>query len=124
MTRRWPPLSSLRSFEAVARQLSFSKAVEELHVTPGAINQQIRSLEDSSRPLALFPHSPPQHPIPASEEAWLFDGTRRSVALTNTAVRILPDIQPGLEILARAMAGKAAPIVERTLPISVAPTFT
>ena len=31
-----PPLSSVRSFEAVARQLSFSRAAEELPVTPGA----------------------------------------------------------------------------------------
>ena len=46
MVRTLPPLSSLRSFEAVARQLSFSKAAEELHVTPGAVSQQVRSLEE------------------------------------------------------------------------------
>jgi LysR family glycine cleavage system transcriptional activator len=35
----------LRSFEAVARRLSFSRAAAELHVTPGAVSQQIRTLE-------------------------------------------------------------------------------
>jgi len=74
MVRPLPPLSSLRSFEAVARQLSFSKAAEELHVTPGAVSQQVRSLEEllGTR---------------------LFDRTRRSVVLTDAAVRMLPDIQ-------------------------------
>src|SRR5262249_44492238 len=43
MVRLLPSLSSLRSFVAVARQLSFSKAAEELHVTPGAVSQQVRS---------------------------------------------------------------------------------
>src|ERR1700761_2146652 len=46
MARRMPPLNALRAFEAAARHLSFLKAAEELHVTPGAISQQIKSLED------------------------------------------------------------------------------
>ena len=41
-----PPLNSLRAFEATARHLSFSKAADELNVTPGAISQQIRTLEE------------------------------------------------------------------------------
>ncbi len=41
-----PPLNSLRVFEAVARNLSFSRAAEELNVTPGAVSQQIKALED------------------------------------------------------------------------------
>jgi len=44
--RNLPPLNSLRVFEAVARNLSFSKAAEELNVTPGAVSQQIKALED------------------------------------------------------------------------------
>lgn len=43
---RLPPLNALRAFEAAARHLSFLKAAEELHVTPGAISQQVKSLED------------------------------------------------------------------------------
>ncbi len=41
-----PPLNALRVFEAVARNLSFSKAAEELNVTPGAVSQQIKALEE------------------------------------------------------------------------------
>ena len=43
---RMPPLNALRAFEAAARRLSFTKAADELNVTPGAISQQIRQLED------------------------------------------------------------------------------
>ena len=42
-----PPLNGLRAFEAAARNLSFAKAAEELHVTPAAISYQIRSLENT-----------------------------------------------------------------------------
>jgi LysR family glycine cleavage system transcriptional activator len=45
MARRLPPLNALRAFEAAARNLSFLKAGEELAVTPGAISQQVRGLE-------------------------------------------------------------------------------
>lgn len=41
-----PPLRSLVAFEVAARHLSFSKAAEELHVTPGAVGQLIHKLED------------------------------------------------------------------------------
>ncbi len=41
-----PPLSALRSLEAAARNNSFSRAADELHVTQSAISHQIRQLED------------------------------------------------------------------------------
>ncbi|MCA0432205.1 MAG: transcriptional regulator GcvA [Proteobacteria bacterium] len=44
--RRLPPMSTLRSFEAAARHLSFSKAAEELYVTHGAVSRAVRTLED------------------------------------------------------------------------------
>ena len=71
--------------------MSFTKAAEELHVTPGAVSQQIRSLEDllGTR---------------------LFDRTRRSVALTDAAMHMLPDVQAGLEILARAVNSKTSQV--------------
>ena len=46
MVRRLPPLRSLRAFESAARHLSFARAAEELHVTPAAISQQIKLLEE------------------------------------------------------------------------------
>lgn len=45
MLNHWPPLGTLRGFEAAARLGSFHKAAEELHLTQSAISQQIRSLE-------------------------------------------------------------------------------
>lgn len=42
---RLPPLASLRAFEAAARRGSIKEAAEELSVTPGAVSQQIKSLE-------------------------------------------------------------------------------
>ncbi|WP_034303752.1 transcriptional regulator GcvA [Herbaspirillum sp. RV1423] len=43
--RKLPNLAALRAFEAAARHESFSRAAEEIHVTPGAISHQIRALE-------------------------------------------------------------------------------
>ena len=39
------PLNALNAFEVAARHESFSKAAEELNVTPAAVSQQIRTLE-------------------------------------------------------------------------------
>ncbi|MDO6426811.1 transcriptional regulator GcvA [Thalassotalea sp. 1_MG-2023] len=46
MATRIPPLNALRAFEASARQLSFTRAAEELFVTQAAISHQIKSLEE------------------------------------------------------------------------------
>jgi LysR family glycine cleavage system transcriptional activator len=103
MAKTLPPLSAFRAFEAVARRLSFSRAAEDLHVTPGAVSQQIRMLE------ALLGDS-------------LFTRTRRSVELTEAAARMLPDVQVGLETLARAIS-KTHAFSGKALTISVAPSF-
>ncbi|MGR3806609.1 transcriptional regulator GcvA [Pasteurella testudinis] len=42
-----PYLKALKAFESVARHQSFSQAAEELHVTPAAVGQLVRSLEES-----------------------------------------------------------------------------
>ena len=42
---RMPPLGTLRAFESVARLRSIQLAAVELHVTAGAVSQQIRALE-------------------------------------------------------------------------------
>jgi LysR family transcriptional regulator, glycine cleavage system transcriptional activator len=40
------PLNGLRVLDAAARHLSFTRAADELAVTPAAVGQQIRALED------------------------------------------------------------------------------
>lgn len=58
-----PPLTALRTFEAAARHMSFTKAAEELCVTQSAVSRQIQLLEEF---LGLK----------------LFDRTRRAMTLT------------------------------------------
>ena len=48
-----PPLAALRTFEVAARHLSFTRAAAELHVTQGAVSQQIKQLE-ANLGFALF----------------------------------------------------------------------
>jgi LysR family transcriptional regulator, glycine cleavage system transcriptional activator len=45
MSRSLPPLPALRAFDAAARLGNFSRAAQEIHVTPSAISHQIKSLE-------------------------------------------------------------------------------
>ena len=42
-----PSLNALRAFEATARHLSFAQAAAELHVTPAAVKQLVRKLEEA-----------------------------------------------------------------------------
>ena len=46
MKRTHLPLNAMRVFDAAARHLSFTRAADELAVTPAAVGQQIRALED------------------------------------------------------------------------------
>ncbi len=64
MPKLLPPLNSLRAFEATARHLSFSRAAEELNVTPAALSHQVAGLESflgerlfnrSARTISLTP---------------------------------------------------------------------
>ena len=104
MAHRVPPLSALRAFDAVARRLSFTRAAEELHVTPAAVSQQVRVLEG-------------QLGTP------LFQRSRRAVSLTPAGYAILPDVQAGFESLSRVLSGAVRQPYGKTLTISVAPSF-
>lgn len=63
---RLPPLNAMRVVEAAGRHMSFTRAAEELCVTPGAVSRQVKLLEDvlginvfkrNSRELRLTPES-------------------------------------------------------------------
>lgn len=47
MKRTHLPLNGLRVLDAAARHLSFTRAADELAVTPAAVGQQIRALEET-----------------------------------------------------------------------------
>lgn len=44
--KNMPPLNALKAFECTARLQSLTKAAEELHVTQGAVSQQVKILEE------------------------------------------------------------------------------
>ncbi len=102
--RKLPPLKSLRAFEAAARWLSFSKAAEELFVTPAAISQQIRILESY---LGVS----------------LFRRMTRAVQLTDEARTILPLVTEGFDRFAEALDRLAREEDAGILTVSSAPTF-
>jgi LysR family glycine cleavage system transcriptional activator len=103
--RPLPPLNALRAFEATARHLSFSKAAEELHVTPAALSHQIRGLEDL---LGLK----------------LFIRRARSIELTEAARLIHPGIRSGFESLRVAIDQLDRGRRERVLVVSSTPGLT
>jgi len=104
MTRRMPPLNALRAFEAAARHLSFKKAAEELHITPAAISQQVRALEDHvGRPL--------------------FRRITRGLVLTEAGAAAAPLLTEGLDRLAEAAVRMQDAPQSRILTVSVAPSL-
>lgn len=84
MARQLPPLNGLRAFEAAARHLSFTRAAEELNVTQAAISHQIKNLEEQlGQPL--------------------FRRVGRGLQLNDAGQRLFPDIQRGLDHMARGI---------------------
>ena len=66
MTRRLPPIESLRVLEACVRHSSFTRAASELGVTPAAVSLRMRNLE-AELGKRLFTRSGPKlQPTPAA----------------------------------------------------------
>lgn len=82
-----PPLGWIRVFECAARHLNFRKAAEELHVTAGAVSQQIKMLEDNLQ-LQLFERRPHVLRLTVAGEQ-LFVGSTRAVQGVYETVRRL-----------------------------------
>ena len=104
MTRRLPPLNALRAFEAAARHLSFTRAAQELHVTPAAISHQIKALEE--------------HLGQA-----LFRRLNRMLLLTDAGQLLLPSLSEGFDRLAEAVDRLERTRGRGTLVVSIAPSF-
>ncbi|PQZ25464.1 LysR family transcriptional regulator [Ochrobactrum vermis] len=100
--RKLPPLHGLRAFEAAARHLHFTRAAEELHLTPTAISHQVRHLEEILG-VELFRRYPrPVRLSPAGEK--LFPVLRDSLDRIATAIEQLSDGPDGPLRLSVTMA--------------------
>lgn len=88
-----PPLNALRAFEAAARHRSFKRAAEELFVTPAAISQQVKTLEEY---LGVE----------------LFRRLTRAIELTPAAEAMLPKLREGFDCFAAGLA-RARQVEER-----------
>src|SRR6516162_8655895 len=99
MNGHLPPLSALRAFEAAARHMSFSKAAEELSVTPAAVSHQIHALEQDLG-VRLFHRRNRAVALTASARVLL--ATDEVVDLTNgdfdMGIRYGAGRYPGLEV--------------------------
>lgn len=80
-----PPLGWLRAFEVAARHLSMARAAAELGVTPSAVSQQVKHLEDLLK-------------------RRLFVRRAGTLALTDTGKILLPKLTAGFGLLHEALA--------------------
>ena len=96
--RRLPPLNALRAFEAAARHLNFSRAADELSVTPGAVSQQIQNLEDYVG-------------------AALFKRTPKGLLLTDAAQTALPALREAFDRLAEAASLRGEELADEVMMV-------
>jgi LysR family transcriptional regulator, glycine cleavage system transcriptional activator len=91
MKRTLLPLNGLRVFDAASRHLSFTKAADELAVTPAAVGQQIRALEDMLG-VVLFRRTPKGLELTPEAEGGL-DALRLGFLQMEEAVRVMQEGQ-------------------------------
>lgn len=103
MARYIPPLNPLRAFEAAARHLSFTRAGDELCVTPSAVSHQVKTLE--------------QHLGTA-----LFLREAKSLVLTSAGRGYLPAVQQAFQVLIEATHQLHGQF-KSTLRVDIPPTF-
>ena len=100
-------LNALRAFDASARHQSFSLAAQELNVTPAAVGQLVRTLEDwLGSPLFVRSTS-----------------GRARLVTTEVAEQALPDIRAGLERLAVGLERLRSGSAGGVLTVTVSPAF-
>jgi len=98
------PLNALRVFEAVASRLSFADAAEALHVTPAAVSQQVKSLEDYL-------------------QVQLFKRSGRRIELTPEGQQLLPGVRRGLDELEASMQHLKQHRAEGPLQVTLLSSF-
>ena len=100
-------LNALRAFEASARHQSFSAAAEELNVTPAAVGQLVRTLEE-------WLETPLFHRMKS--------GKVRLIP-TEAAETALPDIRAGFDKLVVGLERLKESTVSGILTVAVSPAF-
>jgi len=98
------PLNALRTFEAVASHMSFTRGAEALNVTPAAVSTQIRTLEQRLKQPLFHRHG-------------------RQISLTEAGRKLLPGVQRGLAELRQAIEVISQDRVEGVLNLSMMPSF-
>ena len=98
-----PPLNALRAFESAARLGSFAAAAEELNVTPGAVSQHIKALEDWAG-------------------ASLFRRKAQGVEITRAGREILPSLTKAFDEVGEAVRLMRGVRPRRGLAIAVLPS--
>ena len=104
MSDRLPPLNALRAFEAAARHRSFKRAAEELFVTPAAVSQQVKSLEEY---LGVE----------------LFRRLTRAIELTPAAEAMLPKLREGFDSFAAGLAQARRAEERGRIAVAAPPNF-
>src|SRR5437763_4977179 len=104
MNGHLPPLSALRAFEAAARLKSFSRAADELSVTPAAISHQIHALEED---LGVR----------------LFHRGNRAIELTESARLLLPGLSEAFAGIQASVRRLRAHNDTGTLTVTASPSF-
>lgn len=102
--RKLPNLAALRAFDAAARYECFSRAAEEIHVTPGAVSHQVRGLEEE---LGLQ----------------LFIRHGKRISVTETGQRFAATIRKSLSEIALAAEHLRSLNRQQRLVISSTPSF-
>ncbi|WP_394176520.1 transcriptional regulator GcvA [Thalassotalea litorea] len=102
--RKIPPLNSLKSFEAAARQGSFNGAADELCVSVSAISHQIKQLE-------------------AYVGVDLFSRKNRNIELTDAGIKYYPVLREAFDLLAYGTEKLLKPQDSKTLTIQLYSTI-
>ena len=100
-------LNALRAFEASARHQSFAAAAAELNVTPAAVGQLVRTLEDWLG-------------VPLFHRA---ASGRARLTPTEAAELVLPDLRAGFDRLSRVLERLKQGSASGMLTVTVSPAF-
>jgi LysR family glycine cleavage system transcriptional activator len=101
---RLPPLNALRVFHAVARHRSFRQAADELLVTPQAVGQQIKLLEDTL-------------------QVTLFERKGRAIELTESAILLSHYVEAGFNEFEEGVRRVTKSNYRERINLNVSPYF-